>query len=70
MTVTDLISILQQHDPAAVVVLAVRNSENVVSLRKHDIERVALLKVLGEYRDTYETVAHAGKHDAQGVLLG
>jgi hypothetical protein len=53
-----------------VVVLAVRNSENVVSLRNHDIERVALLKVLGEYRDTYETVAHAGKHDAQGVLLG
>ena len=27
--------------------------------RKHDIERVALLKVLGEYRDTYETVAQA-----------
>jgi hypothetical protein len=71
MTVTELISILQQqHDPAAVVVLAVRNSENVVSLRNHDIERVALLKVLGEYRDTYETVAQADEHDAQGVLLG
>ena len=69
MTVSELISILQQQDPAAVVVLAVRNSENVVSLRKHDIERVALLKVLGEYRDTYETVAQADEHDAPGVLL-
>ena len=70
MTVSDLISLLQHHDPAAVVVLAVRHSENCVAPRKHDIERVALLRVPGEYRDTYETVAQADEHDAQGVLLG
>ena len=70
MTVFDLISILQQHDPAAIVVLEVRNSENCVAVRKSGIERVALLKVHGEYRDTYETVAQADEHDAQGVLLG
>ena len=69
MTVSDLISILQQQDPAAIIVLAVRNSENVVSLRKHEIERVALLKVPFEYRETYETVA-GDESELRGVLLG
>ena len=69
MTVSELISILQQQDPAAIIVLAVRNSENVVSPRKHEIERVALLNMPFEYRETYETVA-GDESELRGVLLG
>jgi hypothetical protein len=70
VTVTDLISILQQMPPEALVVLAEHNRDTVVSVRKFDIALVVLREVPFELRETYETVAHADKRDAQGVYLG
>lgn len=69
MTVSELISILRQMPPEALVVLAERNRETVVSVRKFDIALAALRKVQDEYRETYETVT-GDENELQGVLLG
>jgi hypothetical protein len=73
MTVSDLISILQQHDPAAVVVLSVCTGEDVgdreaVTVERADICAVQLRAIDdGEYRKHY-AVSLDG--DVPGVWLG
>ena len=74
MTVSDLISILQQHDPAAVVVLSMCPGEgvgdrDVTAVERADICAVQLRAVsaVGEYRNRYEVVADDG---VPGVWLG
>jgi hypothetical protein len=69
MTVTELISMLQQMPPEALVGLGEHNRDTVVSVRKFDIALVALRDMKFQHRKAYETVAHADEHDAQGVLL-
>lgn len=67
MTVSDLIAILQEMPPKAVVMLSEHGRETVVFVRKFDIALVAMREVPDEYRKTYETVAG---DDANGVYLG
>lgn len=66
MTVADLISILQQHDPAAVVVVSMCPSEDsgdrdVVAIESGDISAVHLRAVdEEEYRKCYAAVLEDG----------
>jgi hypothetical protein len=72
MTVSDLISILQQHDPAAVVVLSMCPDEgigdkDVAAVVRSDVCAVQLRAIdAGEYRKRY-AVALDG---VNGVWLG
>ena len=74
MTVFELISILQQHDPAAVVVLSMCPGEgagdrDAVTVERSDVCAVQLLAAsdVDEYRNRYEVVAGGGM---PGVWLG
>lgn len=73
MTVSDLISILQQHDPAAVVVLSMcpddgLGDKDVAAVMRSDVCAVQLRAVDdGEYRKHY---AVALEGDVPGVWLG
>lgn len=72
MNVKDLISILQQHDPEAVVVVSMCPSEDsgdrdVVAIERSDISAVQLRAVdEDEYRKPYATVLDGG---VAGVCL-
>jgi hypothetical protein len=73
MTVADLISILQLHDPAAVVVLSTYPDQNirdveVVEVQQADVCAVELAAVdADEYRKGYAVVVGSG---VPGVWLG
>ena len=66
MTVAELISILQQHDPSAVVVVSMCPSEDsgdrdVVEIERTDVCVVHLRAVdEDEYRKQYATVLEGG----------
>ena len=69
MTVSDLISILQQHDPAAVVVLSTGTGPvDVVAVQRADVCAVRLRAIDDdEYRKRYAVVVEDG---VAGVWLG
>lgn len=73
MTVSELISILQQHDPAAVVVLSTYPGEGARDLVVTAVERIDVCAVQlraindDEYRRRYAVVADDG---VTGVWLG
>lgn len=74
MTVSDLISILQKHDPNAVVVVSMCPGEgagyrDAVTVERSDVCAVQLLAAsdVDEYRNRYEVVAGGGM---PGVWLG
>ena len=68
MTVSDSISILQQHDPAAVVVLSTGTGPvDVVAVERADVCAVQLRAIDDEYRKLYAVVVEDG---VAGVWLG
>jgi|GEM_PF-2127197 len=73
MTAAELLSILQQHDPAAVVVLSLCPSESardrdVTTVERSDICAVQLRAINDEkYRERYAVVVDGG---VAGVWLG
>lgn len=73
MTVSELISILQQHDPAAVVALSLCPGQgvgdrDVVAVERTDVSAVRLSAMDdGEYRNRYAAVPEGG---VPGVWLG
>lgn len=73
MTVCELISILQQHDPAAVVVVSMCpatgvNGSDAVAIERSDICAVQLRAIdASEYRRRYAVVFENG---VAGVWLG
>ena len=72
MTVAELIAVLQQHDPAAVVVVSMCHDENsgdrdVVAVERMDVCAVHLRAVdEDEYRKQYATILEGG---VAGVCL-
>ena len=73
MNVADLISILQQQDPAAVVVVSMCHGEGVgdrdiVTVERIDVSAIQVRAIDDEeYRKRYEVVVEGG---VPGVWLG